>query len=97
MHGYLQKQKQIDNDDSIDPFEKATNSWLQLRFSSHVEGYLMAIQEQELDAKETRKRRKKDEEKKRRMDKKCRACHENEESVFHLVCSCPNSSSDTLP
>ena len=37
--GYLQKQ--IDNDDSID--QKATNSWLQLAFSSHVEGYLMAI------------------------------------------------------
>ena len=51
-HGSLQSQ--IEKDDTID--QKATNNWLQQRFSAHVEGYIMSIQEQELDTKETRKR-----------------------------------------
>ena len=51
-HGYLQSQ--IEKDDTID--QKATNNWLQQRFSVHVEGYIMSIQEQELDTNETRKR-----------------------------------------
>ena len=55
MHGYLQSQ--IEKDDTID--QKATNNWLQQRFSAHVEVYIMSIQEQELDTKKTRKRREK--------------------------------------
>ena len=57
-HGYLTSQ--LEKDEYID---KSTNNWLQLRFSAHVEGYLMAVQEQELDTKATWKRREKDEEK----------------------------------
>ena len=49
----------------------------------------MAVQEQEIDTKETRKRREKNPEKKRSMDTRCRVCHRQEESTFHLVCSCP--------
>ena len=49
-HGYLQRQ--MDQDEAID--QKAPAKWLQLRLSSHVEGY-MAMQEQEIDTKETRK------------------------------------------
>ena len=52
-HGYLQRQ--IDQDETAD--QKATAKWLQLRLSSHVEGYIMAVQEQEIDTRETRKRR----------------------------------------
>ena len=84
-HVYLQSQ--IEKDDTID--QKATNNWLQQRFSAHVEGYIMSIQEQELDTKETRKRREKNQEKKNRMDIRCRMCNENDETVYHLICSCP--------
>ena len=49
----------------------------------------MAIQEQELDFEETRQRREKDPTKKRNMDITCRVCRTNEESVFHVICSCP--------
>ena len=85
-HGYLTSQ--LEKDEHID--KTATNNWLQLRFSAHIEGYLMAVQKQELDTKATRKRREEDEDKKRKMGTRCRACHENEESVFHSVCSCPH-------
>ena len=40
-HGYLQRQ--IDQDEPVD--QKATAKWLQLRLSSHFEGYIMAVQE----------------------------------------------------
>ena len=49
----------------------------------------MSIQEQELDTKETRKRREKNQEKKNRMHIRCRMCNENDETVYHLICSCP--------
>ena len=86
IHGYLQRQ--IGQDEAVD--QKATAKWLQLRLSSsHVEGYIMAVQEQEIDTKETRKRREKDLEKKKSMDTRCRVRHQHEKSTFHLVCSCP--------
>ena len=52
-HGYLQKK--INNNDFIDT--KATNEWLELQLSSHLEGYAAAIMEQEIRTKETMKRR----------------------------------------
>ena len=84
-HGYLQRQTQ--EDDCTD--QKASQNWLKLRLTSHVEGFVMAVQEQEIDMKETRKRREKDPGKRRSMNTPCRVCHQQEESTFHLVCSCP--------
>ena len=84
-HGYLQRQTR--EDDCID--QKATQKWLKLRLTSHVEGFVMAVQEEEIDTKETRKRREKNPKKKRSMDTRCRACHRQEKSTFHLVRSCP--------
>ena len=55
--------KTLSGDDTIDM--KKTNKWLHLRLSSLAEGYLSAIQEQELYVKETRKRREKDQQEKR--------------------------------
>ena len=52
-YGYLQKR--LEKDKTIDM--KKTNSWLSLKLSSHIEGFMAAVQEQELDTKETRKRR----------------------------------------
>ena len=65
------------------------NKWLNQKLSSHVEGFMSAIQEQELDTKDTRKRREKNQERKQQMDIRCRVCGKHEESVYHLVCSCP--------
>ena len=48
-HGYLQRQTQ--EDDCID--QKATQKWLKLRLTSHIEGFVVAVQEQEIDMKET--------------------------------------------
>ena len=79
--------KLLSGDDTIDM--KKTNKWLHLRLSSHAEGYLSAIQEQELDVKETRRSREKYHQKNKEMDTTCRICHQRGESVYHLVCSCP--------
>ena len=68
---------------------KKTNKWLNLHLPAHTEGYITAIQEQELDAKETRKRREKHPEKKMSMNILCRVCKKAEESVYHPVCACP--------
>ena len=84
-HGYLGKQ--LEDNNYVD--NTLTNNWFQQHLSSHIEGFVMAIQEQELDFKETRRRREKDPTKKRNMDIKCRVCRINEESVFHVICSCP--------
>ena len=50
---------------------------------------MAAVQEQELDTKETRKRREKNQQRKKEMDTKCRICQQQEELVYHLICSCP--------
>ena len=63
-HGYLQKT--LSEDKTIDI--KKTNKWLNLHLPAHTEGYIAAIQEQELDTKETRKRREKHLEKKKNTD-----------------------------
>ena len=44
-HGYLQKT--LSEDETIDM--KKTNKWLNLHLPAHTEGYITAIQEQELD------------------------------------------------
>ena len=54
-----------------------------------MEGYICAIQEQELKTKETLKRRETDPAKKSQMSGTCRVCHKNEENIFYQVCSCP--------
>ena len=87
-HGYMQKLEEMEEIDI-----KKANDGLQLRLTSHVEGYISAIQEQELCTKKTRKRREKDQEKKSQMDVKCRICGEHNETVFHLVCNCPSLAS----
>ena len=70
-HGYLQKN--IKSNDFID--FKATNEWLELRLSLHLEGYAAAIMEQEINNKESMKGKEKDP-KKHQMDTKYRVCVE---------------------
>ena len=84
-HGYLAKK--LEEDETVDISK--TNKWMNLRLTAHVEGFITAAQEQELNTKETQKRREKDPEKKRTMDTRCRICNEHAESVYHMICSCP--------
>ena len=58
---------------------KATNQWLKSNMSSHAEGYIMALQEQEINTRDSLKRKKKELEKETRneqhlpiMPKECR-------------------------
>ena len=60
-HGYLQKRLEKDETEDM----KKTNSWLGLKLSSHIEGFMPAVQEQELDTKETRKRREKNQQRRK--------------------------------
>ena len=83
--GFLQSQLQRNHIIGI----PKTNKWLRLRLTSHIEGYLIATQEEELTTKETQKRREKDTQKRHNIDVKCRVCDQVSESVYHLVCSCP--------
>ena len=46
-HGY--HKTQIEGQDEIDT--KETNNWLNLHLTSHLEGFVCAIQEQEIDTK----------------------------------------------
>ena len=85
QHGYLQAK--INNDDSID--HKASNLWIKKgKFSSRVEGFLFAIQEQEIDTRGLRKMREKNKELRATMPATCRLCGRNEETIFHIISSC---------
>ena len=83
-HGY--HQKQIESQDNIDMTK--SNNWLSIRFTSHIEGFICAMQEQEINTRGLRKRREKDVTKKKSINSKCRICKSAEESLFHLLCSC---------
>ena len=52
-HGFLQKK--LTEDTSVD--NKATNQWLKSNMSSHVEVYIMALQEQEINTRDSLKRK----------------------------------------
>ena len=58
--------------------------------SSHVEGYINAMQEQEIATKATKKRRNKDQS----MNSKCRLCETQEETVLHVLGACPSLSTN---
>ena len=58
IHRY--HQSQIEGQEEID--SEQTNDWLNLRLTSHLEGFVCAMQEQEIDTKSLRKRREKDQE-----------------------------------
>ena len=58
----------------------------------------MAIQEQEITTRAVRKAREKDPQKKATISPVCRLCHQKEENIFHILCSCTElSASMYLP
>ena len=89
-HGYNQSliRKNPDIDNTL------SNTWLtKSNLSSHIEGYLFAIDEQEVATKETIKRREKDPAKRRQIDSKCRLCRKNDETLKHILAACSEVSS----
>ena len=58
--------------------------------TSHAEGYMLAMQEQETAMRATIRRRQKDD----ALPIKCKLCKAQEETVFHVLGSCPSLSSN---
>ena len=86
LHSYLFKK--TETDDEI--VQEALNQWLHSGMSLHVEGYINAMQEQEIAAKVTKKRRNKD----RTTNSKCQLCETQEETVLHVFGACPSLSTN---
>ena len=85
QHGYLMRtRKDVERCHDI-----ATNGWLKKStFSSHVEGYLCAVQEEEIFTNALRTKRLKDEPTKAY----CRLCRHNKETIQHIIAACPRLS-----
>ena len=77
LHSYLFKK--TETDDEID--QEASNQWLHSGMSSHVEGYINPMQEQEIATKATKKRRNKDQ----TTNSKFRLREMQEETVLHVL------------
>ena len=80
QHGYLfrKQESQLEHD------KKHTNKWLKDRLmTSHIEGYICAIQEQEIKTKLLENKRENPE-----VNPKCRYCKVSDESIFHILNSC---------
>ena len=86
LHSYIFKK--IEEDNEID--KEASHQWLHSGISSHVEGYINAMQEQEIATKAIGKRREKDP----TINAKCRLCDSQDETVLHALGSCPSLSSN---
>ena len=91
IHGYIQRKVKEKGDMN----EKKRFEWLKEgKLSGHMEGYLCAIEEQEIETRSLQKSREKDENIRKTMNSKCRLCHQQEETIFHVLGSCsPLSSS----
>ena len=86
-----EKRKNIEDVD-----EKLTSIWhTNSTFSSHVEGFICAIQEEEINTNHLKHRRSQN---RRDVNPKCRLCHTKDETIHHTIASCPKlSASMYLP
>ena len=83
QHGYLfSKRRDVGNIDV-----ELTNAWhTNSTFSSHVEGSLYAIQEEEINTNYLKHKRS---DNKQEVNPKCRLCNTRDESIHHVIASCP--------
>ena len=90
-HDYLEKTTK--NVSKVD--KERANKWLfNAPFFSHVEGYLFAIQEEEIHTNDLKSKR----DKKLNVNPKCRLCHAEKERIQHIIAACPKlSTSMYLP
>ena len=91
QHGYLFRNRE----DSSQVNESATHLWLKKSsFLSHVEGYISAIQEEEIFTRSLKSKRLTDE----NINPNCRLCGNQKEIIQHIIAPCPNlSASMYLP
>ena len=83
QHGFVvRKQLQIE-----DYNKDMSNSWLSLSgIPSHTEGYICAIQEQEIRTRALIAKREQADNPE--YNDRCRYCNSKKEDIFHLLCSC---------
>ena len=91
QHGYLCNNTRENQEiDQITSYQ-----WIKAgKFSSHVERFLFAIQEQEISTPAPRRMRKRDGERRAGMPIMCRLCGKQEESIFHIIAACSYLSSN---
>lgn len=86
QHGYLMRTR----NDVEECQEVETNAWMKRStFSSHVEGYLCAIQEEEIFTNALKSMRMKDP---NPSSANCRLCKKSKETIQHIIASCPRLS-----
>ena len=69
--------------------QEKTNYWLtKSSTTSHVEGYICAIQEEEINTRGLQKRRAKDDVGGQTIDYRCRVCHSETETIQHVLACC---------
>ena len=86
MHSYIFKKVEANEEINVE----ASHNWLITGLSSHIEGYITSLQEQEIATKATVKRRTKDS----KIPSQCRLCGKQEETVLHVLGSCSALSSN---
>ena len=89
MHGYFFKKLQ--NDETIDKNVSNSRSTYNT-ITSHFEGYINAIQDQEIPTKYLVNKRQKDANLQPTCSNKCRLCKVNTEDVNHIISGCPQMS-----
>ena len=91
QHGYLMRSRETVQQKN----EVVSNAWMKKSsFSSHVEGYICAIQEEEIFTNALRSKRMK----KEQVNPNCRLCKNSAETIQHIVAACPKlSASMYLP
>ena len=83
QHG-LVKRKQCEVEDHD---EQLTNCWLnEHNIPGHIEGYIFAIQEQEINTRALQKSR--EQKDNIQFNTTCRYCHRAKEDIFHILASC---------
>ena len=87
QHGYVHR-KQVNSEGYN---KKLSNSWLSKpSIISHAEGYIFAIQEQEINTRALKSKR--EQKNNAGFDANCRFCHRRTEDIFHLLCACDHLS-----
>ena len=78
QHGYMFRKTWEKESTDVN----TTNIWLKKgKLPSHTEGFLFAVQEQEIDTKTLRQQRERDHNVKRSMESQCRMCGKVEENI----------------
>ena len=86
QHGYVERKQQNNSDIN----QELTNGWLRSNIPSHVEGYVMAVQEQEIRTRDLQKKREHPDD--RTFNSNCRYCKTKTEDIFHIIAACSHLS-----